>query len=50
MENRLENTEKSSQDYSIRWEDIANEDLDDEYDLDEIENFFREDYNENINY
>lgn len=50
MENTLENTEKSSQDYSIRWEDIENEDLDYEYDLDEIENFFREDYNENINY
>ena len=50
MENTLENIEKSSQDYSIRWEDIENEDLNDEYDLDEIENFFREDYNENIIY
>ena len=50
MENTLKNTEKPSQDYSIRWEDIENEDLDDEYDLDEIENFFREDYNENIIY
>lgn len=50
MEKTLENTEKSSRDFSIRWEDIENEDLDYEYDLDEIENFFREDFNEKINY
>ena len=51
MQNTLENiTEKSFQDYSIEWEDIENTDLDYEYDLDEIENFFREDFNENIIY
>ena len=51
MQNTLENnTEKPSQDYSIEWEDIENSDLDYDYDLDEIENFFREDYNENIIY
>lgn len=51
MEDTLENTtEKLSKQYSIEWEDIENTDLDEDYDLDEIENFFREDYNENINY
>lgn len=51
MQNTLENTtETSSHDYSIEWEDIENTDLDYEYDLDEIENFFREDFNENIIY
>lgn len=53
MQNTLENTiEKFSHEpiYSIEWEDIENTDLDYEYDLDEIENFFREDYNENIIY
>lgn len=51
MQNTLENNkEKSSQDYSIEWEDIENTDLEYDYDLDEIENFFREDFNENIIY
>jgi len=51
MQSTLENdTEKSSLDYSIEWEDIENADLDYDYDLDEIENFFREDFNENIIY
>ena len=51
MQNTSENTtEKSSQDYSIEWEDIENTDLDYDYNLDEIEIFFREDFNENIIY
>jgi len=51
MENTTEKTtENLSQEYSIEWEDIENIDLDYDYDLDEIENFFREDYNENIIY
>ena len=45
MQNTLENTTgKSSQDYSIEWEDIENTDLDYDYDLDELELFFREDF------
>jgi len=51
MENTTEKTtENLSPEYSIEWEYIENTDLDYEYDLDEIENFFREDYNEHINY
>jgi len=51
MENTTEKTtENLSPEYSIEWGDIENTDLDYEYDLDEIENFFREDYNEHINY
>ncbi len=34
--------------YSIEWEDIENEALDYNFYLDEIETFFREDFNENI--
>jgi hypothetical protein len=51
MENTTEKTtENLSPEYSIEWEDIEDTDLDYEYDLDEIENFFRKDYNEHINY
>lgn len=53
MQNTLESTTEkfpSEPIYSIEWEEIENTDLDYEYDLDEIENFFREDLNENINY
>jgi len=51
MENTTEKTaEKPFQEFTIEWGDIENTDLDYEYDLDEIENFFREDYNEHINY
>jgi len=34
--------------YSIEWEDIENEELNYNFYLDEIETFFREDFNENI--
>jgi len=50
MNETLENTtEKSSHDYSIE-KDIENEELDYDFYLDEIETFFREDFNENIIY
>jgi hypothetical protein len=36
--------------YTIDWEDIENEETDYDFYLDEIETFFREDFNENIIY
>jgi hypothetical protein len=36
--------------YSIEWEDIENEELDYDFYLDEIENFFREDFENDIIY
>ena len=51
MQNTLENTTEkfpSESNYSIEWEEIENTDLDYEYDLDEIENFFKEDCNNDI--
>ena len=51
MQNTLENTAEkfpSESKYSIEWEEIENTDLDYEYDLDEIENFFKEDCNNDI--
>lgn len=53
MQNTSDNiTENFPQEsiYSIEWEDIENIDLDYEYDLDEIENFFREDFDNDIIY
>jgi hypothetical protein len=53
MESKTEKlTEEFSQNsmYSIEWEDIENEELDYDFYLDEIETFFREDFNENIIY
>ncbi|WP_312769270.1 hypothetical protein [Epilithonimonas sp.] len=53
MENKTHNIpEELPQDaiYSIDWEDIENVDLDYDYDLDEIENFFREDFENDIIY
>ncbi|UQB68095.1 hypothetical protein [Epilithonimonas zeae] len=43
-------TEESSQSpiYSIEWEDIENEELDYDFYLDEIETFFREDFENDI--
>lgn len=49
MNETLENNaEKSPQNYSIEWEDIEKEELDYNFYLEEIEIFFREDFNENI--
>jgi len=51
MENKTDNiSEEIPQDsiYSINWEDIENVDLDYDYDLDEIEHFFREDFENDI--
>ncbi|MPS74724.1 MAG: hypothetical protein E2590_16440 [Chryseobacterium sp.] len=53
METKTDNiSEEIPQDaiYSIDWEDIENVDLDYGYDLDEIENFFREDFENDIIY
>lgn len=51
MENKTDNISEELQKdsiYSIDWEDIENVDLDYDYDLDEIENFFREDFENDI--
>lgn len=53
MENRTETIdEEFSQTpiYSIDWEDIENEESDYDFYLDEIETFFREDFDNNIIY
>ena len=53
MENQTEQITKESPTksiYSIDWEDIENEELDYDFYLDELEYFFREDFNENIIY
>jgi hypothetical protein len=53
MENNTDNiSEELPQDaiYSIDWEDIENVDLDYDQDLDEIEHFFREDFDNDTIY
>lgn len=53
MQNKTDNiSEELPQDsiYSIDWEDIENVDLDYGDDLDEIEHFFREDFENDIIY
>lgn len=53
MENPTETiNEEFSQNpiYSIDWEDIENEESDYDFYLDEIESFFREDFDNNIIY